>query len=419
MKDCLLSVIIPVYNQEELVIRALDSIPQTEGIEVIVIDDGSTDNTWDNLMKYRNAHLEDYNLILLYNEENKGVSYTLNKGYDNAKGKYVVLLGSDDYFYTDEFMKVLPELNDDYDLVFFDMKTNDGTIIVANEYHQPHGSVKFVKRSLINDVRCREDKKAGEDYYFYKDILKKNPTVKYTHRVIKHYNYPRTGSLSDKVIKGELEGVKIKLTIIVPVYNQEELITRALDSIPKREDIEVLIINDCSTDNTLEVVKEWIKNNPYLTSRIISHEVNKGLGEAKNTGYDNARGEYINQLDSDDYLYTEEYNKVIDMLDGTDMVYINLKANDGRIFDVNKESQHGLCGGPARFIRKEFLGDTRCPKIRASEDWYLNDELQKKPHTDNFTGIVAYHYNFPREGSLYDLLIKGELKIEEDNISNN
>lgn len=203
--------------------------------------------------------------------------------------------------------------------------------------------------------------------------------------------------------------MKYKLTIIVPVYNQEKLITRALDSIPKRDDIEVLIINDCSTDNTLEVVQNWIKENPYLTSRIISHEVNKGLGEAKNTGYDNARGEYINQLDSDDFLYTEEYNKVVDMLDGTDMIYVNLKKNDGSIFEITKETQRGLCAGPARFIRKEFLGNTRCPAIRAGEDWHLNESLQEKPHTDKFTGIVSYHYNFPREGSLYDLMVKGLL----------
>ena len=200
-----------------------------------------------------------------------------------------------------------------------------------------------------------------------------------------------------------------KLTIIVPVYNQEKLIIRALDSIPKRDDIEVLIVNDCSTDNTLNAVNEWIKNNPNMTARVISHEVNKGLGASKNTGYDNAVGEYINQLDSDDYLYTDEYNKIVDMLDGTDMVYMNLKKNDGNIFEITEASQRCLCSGCARFIKKEFLGDSRCPEVRAGEDWHLNELLQSKPHTDKFTGIVGYHYNFPREGSLYDLMIKGKL----------
>lgn len=201
-----------------------------------------------------------------------------------------------------------------------------------------------------------------------------------------------------------------KLTIFIPVYNQEELVIRALDSIPKRDDIEILIIDDCSSDNTLENCKKWQKEHQDLDVRIIHNKENIGLGATKNVAYDNALGEYIGELDSDDYLYTTEYNKIIDMLDGSDIVYMNLVKNDGSIFVLTKESQRGLCSGCARFIRKEFLGDTRCKPIRAAEDWYLNEELQIKPHTDKFTGINAYHYNFPREGSLYDQLVKGEIK---------
>lgn len=204
-----------------------------------------------------------------------------------------------------------------------------------------------------------------------------------------------------------------KLSIIVPVYNQEKLIIRALDSIPKREDIEVIVVNDASTDSTLEKVAQWIYNNRFdLSVTLINLEKNKGLGNAKNVGFDNAEGEYVNQLDSDDYLITENYKKVINELDGTDIVYSNIEINSGDIFDINKDNQSQFCSGCARFIRREFLGDTRCPTIRATEDWHLNDKLQKKPHTDKFTGIVSYHYNFPREGSLYDQFIKGELEVE-------
>ena len=201
------------------------------------------------------------------------------------------------------------------------------------------------------------------------------------------------------------------LTIFIPVYNQEELVLRALDSTPTRDDIEILVIDDCSTDNTLKNVEKYKEEHKEKDIRIIHLEENKGLGNAKNVGYENAKGIYVNQLDSDDYLYTDEYNKIIDMLDGTDMIYMDLKKNDGNIFRLTPESQRNLCSGCARFIKKEFLGDSRCPEIRATEDWHLNEELQKKPHTDKFTGIVGYHYNFPREGSLYDQFIKGELKV--------
>lgn len=200
-----------------------------------------------------------------------------------------------------------------------------------------------------------------------------------------------------------------KLTIIVPVYNQEELVIRALNSIPIRDDIEILIIDDCSTDNTLANCEKWKEEHKELDIKVIHNEKNIGLGATKNVGYDNASGKYINQLDSDDYLYTDEYNKIIDMLDDDDVYYCNLVKNDGSVFEITAESQRGLCSGCARFIKKDFLGDTRCPEIRAGEDWHLNEALQEKQHTDNFTGINAYHYNFPREGSLYDQLVKGEL----------
>lgn len=201
----------------------------------------------------------------------------------------------------------------------------------------------------------------------------------------------------------------IKLSIIVPVYNQEELVIRALDSIPRREDIEIIVINDGSTDNTLKNVLEFKDNHPDMDIRVVINATNKGLGLTKNIGYEYAEGEYIHQLDSDDYLYTDEYVKVLDQLDGTDIVYMNLKTNDGTIFEVNAGTQRGYCAGTVRFIRREFLGDSRCPEVKAGEDWYLNKEIQKKPHTDKFTGIVGYHYNYPREGSLYDLMVKGLL----------
>ena len=199
------------------------------------------------------------------------------------------------------------------------------------------------------------------------------------------------------------------LTIIVPVYNQDDLILRALDSIPRRDDLEVLVIDDGSTDLTYETVKKYAEYVPDLALRVIRLPENKGLGNAKNVGYDNAKGDYINQLDSDDWLYTDKYEEVMDQLDGTDMVYMDLQIDNGNVWRVTEETKRIWVGGPLRFIRREFLGESRCPAIRATEDWYLNEELQAKPHTDKFTGIVGYHYSWPRKGSLCDLKERGLL----------
>jgi len=186
---------IPVHNQEELVIRALESIPKKENIEIIVIDDGSEDGTWDKLIEYRIKYPE---LVLLYNETNKGVAYTVNRIYDNAQGEYITLLGSDDYFYTDNFEECIKQL-DGTDLIYYDIQTNNGNIWKVNEKSKRKicGSVKFMRKDFIGKTRCPEDKVVAEDKVFYQKILRKKPTEKFTHICVKHYNYPREGSLTN------------------------------------------------------------------------------------------------------------------------------------------------------------------------------------------------------------------------------
>ena len=125
---------------------------------------------------------------------------------------------------------------------------------------------------------------------------------------------------------------KIKLTIIIPTYNQEELIVVGLDSIPTRDDIEILIINDGSTDNTLNTILTYIQNHPEKNIRYHSFEKNKGVAAAVNYGYDNAIGEYVVLLSSDgDYFCHPTFEQAFEQLDGTDMVYFNIEINSGDI----------------------------------------------------------------------------------------
>ena len=199
-------------------------------------------------------------------------------------------------------------------------------------------------------------------------------------------------------------------TIFIPVYNQEELVIRALDSLPIRDDLEIVVINDGSTDNTHQNVLKYKKEHPERHFKFWSYKENRGLGAMKNIIYSRANGIYIGELDSDDYVYTDKYNEVLNQLDGeTDIVYMNLIDNRDRIFNLNESSKIMLCGGPCKFMKKSLIGETRCPEVKTpGEDWPFNLEIQNKPHTDKFTGIIAYHYNFPREGSLYDQFREGE-----------
>lgn len=188
-----LSVLIPVYNMENLILRAIKSIPPLKDIEIIVIDDCSTDDTLEIVRLYQQYSPQ--NIVVLHNAENRGVGYSVNKGLDFARGEYVVLLGSDDYF-IDLF--VLDEL-DGTDMIYFDLVTNDGSVFHLSQESKFwfSGSVKFIKRSFIGETRV-PDMRQGEDWYFYNALMKKKPTEKFLNRVLKHYNYPREGSLSWK-----------------------------------------------------------------------------------------------------------------------------------------------------------------------------------------------------------------------------
>lgn len=196
----------------------------------------------------------------------------------------------------------------------------------------------------------------------------------------------------------------MKLTVIIPVYNQEELVIRALESIPQREDIEIIVIDDCSTDNTWDKLMEYVLERPELNIKVFHNEQNKGVGYTVNRGYDNATGEYIVLLGSDDY-FVEEFESALNELDGTDMIYFNLKDNTGSIWKITPKNKDSYVGS-VKFMRRAFIGNTRCPEIRVIEDAYFHKALMEKKPTEKYLDRVLKHYNFPREGSLTDILLK-------------
>lgn len=104
----LVSVIIPVYNVENYLKECLDSVlNQTyKNIEVIVINDGSTDKSLHILEDYSSK----FNNIKIIDQENSGQSVARNKGLENAKGKYIYFLDSDDYILPDTLKKLIKKL---------------------------------------------------------------------------------------------------------------------------------------------------------------------------------------------------------------------------------------------------------------------------------------------------------------------
>ena len=106
------------------------------------------------------------------------------------------------------------------------------------------------------------------------------------------------------------------LSIIVPIYNVKEYLDECLESIVDIDDIEILLINDCTPDNSIKIAEKFVKK--YNNMRIINHQENKGLGATRNTGIEHATGKYLFFLDSDDYLDRRELKLLVNKLNKVD-----------------------------------------------------------------------------------------------------
>lgn len=137
-----------------------------------------------------------------------------------------------------------------------------------------------------------------------------------------------------------------KVSIIVPIYNVEKYIEKCLDSLISQtlQEIEIIFVNDGSTDNSPIIAKKFQKQYPQKI--IYLEKANGGLSDARNYGMLYANGEYIAFLDSDDYVEKDTYEKMYELAkkENSDMVecdfyweYPNkIKIDTGKIYH-NKE----------------------------------------------------------------------------------
>ena len=119
-----------------------------------------------------------------------------------------------------------------------------------------------------------------------------------------------------------------KLSIIIPAYNEANTIHLILDKVKKVNltnniNKEIIIINDCSTDETEKAIQNYITINPTIDIQYFKHEINKGKGAALHTGISKATGEFLIIQDADLEYNPEEYNDLLKpVLNGfADVVY--------------------------------------------------------------------------------------------------
>jgi glycosyltransferase involved in cell wall biosynthesis len=118
----------------------------------------------------------------------------------------------------------------------------------------------------------------------------------------------------------------MQVSVIVPMYNVENYIKECLDSLVNQtlKDMEVIVVNDGSTDGGVEIVESYCKKYPDLIRLV--HKENGGLSDARNYGIPYAKGKYIGFLDSDDYVESTMYEKMSKKLDeGYDVVVCDIE----------------------------------------------------------------------------------------------
>ena len=208
---------------------------------------------------------------------------------------------------------------------------------------------------------------------------------------------------------------KVRFTVAISAYNIENYVKRAIDSVLNQtfKNYELLVIDDCSTDSTVEVIKQVVGQN----AKILQTKKNSGTAAAsRNIAIENAKGEYLLFLDGDDELYSNETLKEIDehiKENKYDIIYFGYE-NVGHTENYYRISTKENSTREARLICDESFSVSskvwnveflRNNNIRFKEGMYYEDELfsiksniLSKVTTYGEFAIFKYHRN--REGSV-------------------
>lgn len=160
---------------------------------------------------------------------------------------------------------------------------------------------------------------------------------------------------------------EIKISVIIPVYNTGKFLTKCLESIMNQnfKDIEILVVNDGSTDNSLEILKRFSRQDKRI---VIINKENGGSSSARNTALKIAKGKYCLNIDSDDWIEQGYFKALYERAekDDLDITISNVKMNftlEGKIKNrVDLDISEKIIINNKEYLKKlytsNFLGYT-------------------------------------------------------------
>lgn len=208
-----------------------------------------------------------------------------------------------------------------------------------------------------------------------------------------------------------------KVSVIIPVYNVENYLRKCLDSLVNQtlKDLEIIVVNDGTTDNSQEIIDEYVKKFPKKVVSIIQE--NGGQGAARNTGLLHAKGEYIGYVDSDDYveenMYEELYKKAKEedsdiVICGNNVVKENYDFLSKE--EVDKEFLLGKMAVWNKIYKKNIIVDNKI-QFR-SKVWYEDLDFTMKVY---FSSKKISYVDKP----LYNYLLREGSTMNNNNIKRN
>ncbi len=154
-KDKMISIIIPTYNRKEKLFECVNSIlTQTyQNFEILIVDDGSTDNTKDYILE----NIKDHRVLFFTNKNNSGAGFSRKFGYNESKGDYIIFMDDDDYYIDDNYFENA--------VSFFEDSNID--ILCSNSFvkYEKENLYSFKSLNIVDNISCYEYLKKFMIYY--------------------------------------------------------------------------------------------------------------------------------------------------------------------------------------------------------------------------------------------------------------
>lgn len=228
INNILVTVLMPVYNGEEYLHQAIDSIlNQTfTNFEFIIINDGSTDNTLSIIQSYNDQRIK-----LINNPQNLKLIKSLNIGIDNAKGKYIVRMDADDVSLPNrimeqvKFMEQNPSVglcgtwvgdpNDEKALIKYATEHNEIKFRLLYQCHFCHPSV-ILRTSVLKEHKLYFDANYihAEDYHLWVQLAKATQLANLPQKLLNHRNHPESVSNKYSEIQNNIADSIIQLQLV-------------------------------------------------------------------------------------------------------------------------------------------------------------------------------------------------------------